>query len=60
MAPEGAGGGKLAEFVSHHILGDVNRHMFAAVVHGDGMADTIREARLQVLRIRFSPALFIS
>ena len=32
MAPEGTGGGKLAEFVSHHILGDVNRHMFAAVV----------------------------
>src|SRR4029077_1407578 len=36
---EGAGGGELAELVTNHRLGDEDRHVFFAVVHGDRVAD---------------------
>src|SRR5205823_13374925 len=34
---------ELAQLVSHHVLGDVDRHVAAAVVHRDGVADHLRE-----------------
>ena len=43
MAAEGAGGGELAQLVANHILGDIDRDMLAAVVHGEGVADKIGE-----------------
>ena len=45
MAPEGTGGGEFAQLVSHHILGDIHRHMLAAVVNGEGVPDKIRKNR---------------
>src|SRR6185503_6831686 len=39
----GAGGGKLTEPVADHVLGHVHRHVLAAVVDGDGVADERRE-----------------
>ena len=40
---EGAGGGKLAELVSDHVLGDVDGDELAAVVDGEGQTDCFRE-----------------
>ena len=37
MAAEGAGGSKFAEFVTHHILGDVHRYELIAIMHGDSL-----------------------
>jgi len=37
MAAERASGSKFAQAVSNHILGDVDRHVAAAIMHGDGM-----------------------
>ena len=45
MAPEGPGGCEFAQLMSNHILGDINRHVLAPVVHGDGVSDEIRENR---------------
>src|SRR5699024_5580659 len=39
---EGAGRGELPELVAHHGLGDEDRHMLAAVVHREGVAEEIR------------------
>src|SRR3954452_6332104 len=36
---EGPGRGELAELVAHHRLGHEDRHMLAAVVYGDGVAE---------------------
>ena len=63
MALEGTGGGELAQLVADHLLGNIVRHVLATVVNGDRVADKVRkmvEERLQVFRMRFSPALFIS
>ena len=38
VAAEGAGGGELTQLVTDHILLDVDGHMLAAVVDGDGVA----------------------
>src|SRR5699024_5744213 len=43
MAGELPGGGELAELVADHILGHIDRHMLAAVVNGEGVADELRE-----------------
>src|SRR5918996_1836235 len=42
---EGARGRELAQFVSDHLLGHEHRHVLAAVVHGDRMADHLGEDR---------------
>src|SRR5258708_553887 len=34
-----AGGGELAEFVTHHIFSDVHRDKLSAVVDGEGVTD---------------------
>ena len=60
MALKGPRGGKLAQLVSHHVLGDIHRHMLAAVVDRDGVANEIMEDLLQVLTIFFSPASFMA
>jgi len=41
MAAEDAGGCELAEFVTDHVLGDVHRDEFVAVVDGDGLANEV-------------------
>ena len=38
---ENAGRGKLTEFVPDHVLGDEDRHMLAAVVDRDGVANEV-------------------
>src|SRR5713101_3403131 len=38
-----ARGRKLAQLVSHHVLGDVHRNEFPAVVHGQSVADKLRQ-----------------
>ena len=43
MASEGAGGSELTELVANHILGDVYRHVLAAVMHRDGVTHKLRE-----------------
>ena len=43
MALEGTGGGELAQLVTDHILGDIDRHVLAAVMDGEGVADKVRE-----------------
>src|SRR5688572_9997737 len=45
MAAEGAGGGELAQLVADHGLGDVDRHVLAAVVHRDGVPDHLGDDR---------------
>jgi hypothetical protein len=42
---EGAGGGELAELVADHRLGDVDGHVLAPVVDGDGVADHLGDDR---------------
>src|SRR5690606_6502266 len=41
VVPERAGGGELAELVADHRLGDVDGHVLAAVVDGDGVPDHV-------------------
>src|ERR1039458_2581117 len=43
MAFKYPGGGELAEFVTHHILGDVHRNELLAVVDRDGIPDELRK-----------------
>ena len=43
MASKRSGGGELAQLVTNHILGNVNRNMFSTVVNREGVADKIRE-----------------
>src|SRR4051812_4600343 len=45
MELERAGGGELAELVTDHRLGDVDGHVLATVVDGDGVADHVRDDR---------------
>src|SRR4051794_9897762 len=45
MSPEQAGGGELAELVTDHRLAHEDRHVLAAVVHGDRVADHLGEDR---------------
>ena len=58
MAAEGAGGSELTQLVADHILLDIDGHVLAAVVDGDGVK--MVELRLQVLRTFFSFFAFIS
>ena len=43
MSLEGTGGGELAQLVSNHILGDIHRNKFSAVMYCDGVGYHIRE-----------------
>src|SRR5262245_22104308 len=45
VGAEGAGGGELAELVPDHGLGDVDGHVLAPVVDGDGVADHVGDNR---------------
>src|SRR6266508_3871023 len=45
VAFEGPRQGELAELVADHVLGDEDRHVRAAVVDGDRVADHLREDR---------------
>src|SRR4051812_10052988 len=45
MELERAGGGELAQLVTDHRLGDVDGHVLATVVDGDGVADHLRDDR---------------
>ena len=45
VTAECAGRGKFTQLVADHILGDIDRHMLAAVVDGDGVADKVGENR---------------
>jgi hypothetical protein len=38
---EGPGERELAQLVAHHLVGDVDRHVLLAVVHGDGQPDEL-------------------
>jgi hypothetical protein len=38
---EGAREGEFAQLVAHHLVGDVDRHVLLAVVHGNGQADEL-------------------
>ena len=43
MTAKRAGRRKFAELVPNHLLGDEDRHVLPAVVHGDGVPDHVRE-----------------
>ena len=43
VAAEQSGQGELAQLVTDHVLGDVDGHVAAAVMHGDGVADHLRK-----------------
>src|SRR4051812_32127522 len=45
VEPEGAGGRELAQLVADHRLGDVDGHVLAAVVDGDGVTDHVGDDR---------------
>src|SRR4051812_25182075 len=45
VRPERARRGELPELVTDHRLGDVDRHVLAAVVHRDGVSDHVRHDR---------------
>ncbi len=45
VVPEGPGGRELAQLVTDHALGDVHRHVLAAVVDGDGVPDHVGDDR---------------
>src|SRR5262249_16336003 len=45
MGPEGPRGSELAELVADHRLGDVDGHVLAAVVDGDGVAHHVGDDR---------------
>ena len=45
VAPEGPGGGELAELVPDHLLGHEDGHVLASVVDRDGVPDHLREDR---------------
>src|SRR5262245_16888890 len=55
----GAGGGELAQLVAHHRLGDEHRHVLAAVVDRDRVADELREDR-RAARPRLEHALLLA
>jgi len=38
---EGARQGEFAQLVAHHLVGDVDRHVLLAVVHGDRQTDEL-------------------
>ena len=52
-------GRKLAELVPDHLLGDIHRDEFLAVVHGDGVADHVRHDR-RAARPRLDHFLFVA
>src|SRR6218665_4119748 len=41
VALEGGRQGEFAQLVAHHLVGDIDRHMLLAVVHGDGQTDEL-------------------
>ena len=41
VTTEGAGRGELAQLVTYHVLGDVNRNEFITIVHCESMADKL-------------------
>jgi len=43
MPAERSRGRKLTQFVTYHVLGNVNRDMSPAIVHRDGMTHHLRE-----------------
>src|SRR5581483_7792020 len=43
VAAEQARGGELAQLVADHVLGDVDGHVAAPIVHADGVADEVGE-----------------
>src|SRR5919107_2598936 len=43
MAPEGPGGSELPQLVADHRVGHEDRHVLAAVVHRDRVADHVRD-----------------
>jgi hypothetical protein len=45
MTAEMAGRGKFTQTVANHVLGDVNRNMAAAIMHGNRMAQKLGENR---------------
>src|ERR687890_431401 len=45
VTPEGPGRGELAELVPDHGLGHEDRDVLATVVHGDGVAEHVRDDR---------------
>src|SRR5450759_740857 len=58
-----AGGGKLAEAVSDHVLGDVHRHVLLAVVDGNRVPDEVGEddgrARPGLQDLSFAPLVHV-
>ena len=63
VASELAGGSKLTQFVSYHILSNVYGHMLAAVMDSKGVADEFGEdggGAAPVLTTLFLPASFIA
>ena len=60
MTAEVARGGELAQFMAHHLLRDVHRHVPAPVVYGDGVSDKLRKdrriARPRLEDLPFSPS----
>jgi len=58
MTSECAGWGEFTQAVTHHIFGDIDRHMTASVMDRNGMptiCGKITLARLQVRITFFSP-----
>lgn len=41
MTLEGARQGEFAQLVAHHLVGDVDRYVLLAVVHGNGQTDEL-------------------
>src|SRR5436190_10221230 len=58
VVPEGAGRGELTELVADHGLGDIDGHVLAAVVDGDGVADHVGDDR-RAPRPRLDDALLV-
>ena len=59
VAFEGSRGGKLAQLVPHHLLGDVHGNKLPPVVHRDGVANHVRQDR-RPARPRLHDFLFVS
>ena len=58
MATERTRRGEFSQSVTDHILGDIDRHVATAIMHGNGMPHHLGEmtlARLQVRTTFFSP-----
>ncbi len=58
MAPEQPGRGKLAEFMTNHILADEHRDELIPVVHGNRVANEVRRNRRRS-RPRLNYLLFV-